>query len=142
MNDLLNKNLRQVSNSLSSTKWSSGLEVVCDISCLGLCIKVEIILLSHLSLNLNMDVLEVIKAQRFSLINVEIFGSLGNNFLHSFLLFLFSLLMSLTVINSQSLVVYIVSIQLNWMLVVSKESVVSICKISQCSSLYRLSTIN
>ena len=122
--------------SLSCAEWSSCLEVVRDITILRLCVEIEVVLLSNLSLNLDVDVLEIVDAKGFALVNVEVLGSLSNNFLHSLLLLLLSLLMSLAMCTSQNLIVSIIDIKLHWMLIVGKESVVSICKISQSSSLY------
>lgn len=113
--------------SLSCAEWSSCLEVVRDITILRLCVEIEVVLLSNLSLNLDVDVLEIVDAKGFALVNVEVLGSLSNNFLHSLLLLLLSLLMSLAMCTSQNLIVSIIDIKLHWMLIVGKESVVSIC---------------
>ena len=113
--------------SLSCAEWSSCLKVVSDITILRLCVEIEVVLLSNLSLYLDMNILEIINTEGFSLVNVKVLGSLSDNFLHSLLLLLLSLLMSLAMCTSQNLVVSIIDIKLHWMLIVCKESVVSIC---------------
>ena len=93
-------------------------------------------LLSLLGFDLAVDVLNVIKAQRFSLLAVEVLSSLGLNLLESGLGVGHSLLVSLVIQHSQHLVVVIIDIKLHWVLVVCEQSVVSISQISKSATLY------
>ena len=91
---------------------------------------------SLLSLNLAVDVLEVINAKGLALFRVEELGSLSFDFSHSSNSSGLSGLMSLRVQHSQHLVVLVIDIELHWVLVVGEESVVSIGKVSEGTSLY------
>ena len=122
-------------SSLSSAEWSSCLKIVGDFSGLRLGVEAEIVSFSLLSLNLAVDVLEIINAKRLSLFVVEIFGSLGFNLLHSNFSFSLSSLSTLVVQHSQHLIVVIINVKLHWVLVVSEQSVVSIGQISKSAAL-------
>ena len=120
---------------MSSTEWSSCLKIISDITSLGLGVEAEVVLFSLLSLNLAVDVLKIINTERFSLLGVEVLGSLGLNFLHSSLGVSHSLLMALVMQHSQHLIVVIIDVKLHWVLVVSEESIVSIGQIGKSATL-------
>ena len=90
---------------------------------------------SFLCLNLAVDILKVVNAERFSFFMVEILSSFSFHLLHSGSSLFLSLLMPLVVQHSQHLVVVIVDIKLHWVLVVSEESIVSIGQIGKSATL-------
>lgn len=53
------------------TEWSPNLEVVCDITSLALGVQLEVVLLSLLSLGLDIDILVVIPADGLSLSGIK-----------------------------------------------------------------------
>ena len=120
---------------MGGTKWSSGLQVISYVSSLRLGVERKVVLLSFLSFDLDVDVLEVIDGQRLALVSVEHLLSLSLDlFVPSHSLSLSGLVL-LGVDSSQQLIIGLVDIQLHWMLIVGEESIVSISQVSEGSSL-------
>lgn len=128
--------LRCLDSSLSSAEGSSNLEIVADFSGLGLGEDLEVLLDSHLTHNLNVNVLVVIEGKRFSLGLVEQWSSLLECLSESVSLGGLALSELLVVDVPEELVVLLVETELQRVLVVGKESVVSVGQISQVSSLH------
>ena len=95
--------------SLSSTKWSSYFEVVLNLSILRFCCEGHIGLLSVLSHGLDVDVLEVINTQRFSLLLVQQLRSIAHDLSDSVAELFLSLPGALVMDSSEEPVVLLVT---------------------------------
>ena len=93
-------------------------------------------LLPLLCLGLNVNVLVVVPADGLALLAVEDLGLLLGELDEPVLELLDTLLVALGVDHAQHLVVLLVDVELEGVLVVGEEGVVSIRQISQCSALF------
>ena len=75
-------------------------------------VEAEVVLLSLLSLDLAVDVLHVIGGKALTFVGVEVLGSLGDNFLHTVVGLLSSLLVAFVMRYSQELVIGIIDVEL------------------------------
>ena len=122
-------------NSVGGTEWSSSFQVIGDISILSLGGEGELVLFSKFTLNLAVDILHIVDAERFTFLVVKVFSSLGSDLLESVVKFLFSSSVGLRVQHSQHFVIVFIDVELHWMLVVGEKSVVTIGQISKSASL-------
>ena len=75
-------------------------------------VEAEVVLLSLLSLDLAVDVLHVIGGEALTFVGVEVLGSLGDDFLHTVVGLLSSLLVAFVMRYSQELVIGIIDVEL------------------------------
>ena len=121
--------------SLSSTEWSSDLEVVGYISTLVLSVEFEVVLGALFGLRLDIKVLVVVPADGLAFDRVECVVFLINEFLEASLGLLHPRHVGLRVQDPQQLVVVLVDVQLHWMLVVSEQGIVPVCQIGEGTTL-------
>ena len=107
--------------SLSGAEWSPDFEEICDVASLIFGVQLEVVLNALLTLGLDVEVLEIIPVDGLSLILIECFSLLSNEFLETFLRVSHSLLVVLGVHDAQHLVVVGIEVELHWMLVVGEK---------------------
>ena len=122
-------------SSLRGSEWSPSLEVIADISSLGSGLQTEVVSLPFFGFCLNVNVLHVVNAKRLSLCVVQQLGSLFFQLIDSVLSFGESLLMAFRMVDSQESVVIIVYVQLERVLVVGKQRVVSVGYVGESTAL-------
>ncbi len=121
--------------SLGSTKRSSHFKVVTDLSCLSLGSQTHVSLSSLFSHSLDIDILEVIKGQAFTLLLIQTSSLVISDLVNpiSKLLVPFSFLFIVDL--SEELVIVFISIQLKRVLVVGEQGIVTVCQVSKSSAL-------
>ena len=129
-----------ISISLGGTKWSSGFKIVSNITSLASCVETEVVSFSFFSSGLAVDIFHILSAEGLTLFAVESLGSNFDELLNPFSGFSCSLLVTLGMGYSEHSVVVIIDIKLHWVLVISEKSIMSICEISEGTSLFKTKT--
>ena len=123
-----------IDSSLSSAEGSSNFQVVSDVSVLGSGGERHVSLGSVLSHHLHVDVAQVVVGERLTLTLVQQFGSFFHYLLDAVRHLLSVGLFILVVDSSQELVVFFINVELEGVLVVCEQCVVSVSQVGQGSS--------
>ena len=121
--------------SLSGTERTSNLEIVVDFASLRASVQSHVGTGAIGSLHLNIDVGQVIDAQSLTLGSVELTLGLFDSECESLTVFLIALNSGGIVQVLQKGVVFLVGSQLQWVLVVGEQGVVSVRQVSQSAAL-------
>lgn len=117
------------------TEWSPNFKIVGNIASLVLGVQLEVVLLALLCLSLDVQVLIIIPTNRLAFLAIESFCLLCDKFIESIMGLINSLLVLLTVDDSQHFVIVLVDVKLHWVLVVCEQRVVAVSQVSQSPSL-------
>ena len=120
---------------MGSTEGSANFEVILDLSILASGLSGEVVLGSVSTLNLDVDIGQVLNRKRFTLGSVEESKSLISSSVEVRCEVLLTDGFILVVERLQEAVVFRVGIELHGVLVVGEKSVVSVSDISQIASL-------
>lgn len=117
------------------TERSPNFKIVGNIASLVLGVQLEVVLLALLSLGLDVQVLIIVPANRLAFLTIERFSLLCDKFIESIMGLINSLLVLLTVDDSEHFVIVLVDVKLHWVLVVREQRVVAVSQVSQSPSL-------
>jgi hypothetical protein len=121
--------------SLSGTEGSANLEVVVDLASFAARVEGHVGTGAACTLRLNVDVRQVVDRQSLTLGGVEVFGGLINGELEALGVLLVALRLGNIMQVPQEGVVFLVSCQLQRVLVVRKQRIVAVRQVSQSATL-------
>lgn len=125
----------ELSVSLGGTERTSNFKIVVDLTSLGASVQGHVGTGTVGTLHLNIDVGQIIDAESLTLGSVELALGLFDSECESLTVFLIAFNSGSVVQVLQEGVVFLVGSQLQWVLVVGEQGVVSVSQVSQSAAL-------